>query len=76
MIYQLEILIIKCLTISKLQIPYIIMHMKGIPKTMQKNPKYVNVVDEIIESFRKKAKNYIKMTTIILSLIWIWLVKH
>ena len=43
-------------TISKLQIPYIIMHMKGIPKTMQKKPMYVNVVDEIIDFFRKKIE--------------------
>jgi len=29
--------------------PVVIMHMKGTPKTMQKNPNYDNVVDEICD---------------------------
>lgn len=38
-------------TIADLRIPYVMMHMQGTPKTMQKNPKYDNVVKEIITVF-------------------------
>ena len=41
-------------TIAQLQVPYIIMHMKGTPKNMQNNPTYNNVVVEIISYFKKK----------------------
>lgn len=34
-------------TVAKLQVPYIIMHKQGSPKTMQQNPKYGNVVVEV-----------------------------
>jgi len=33
-------------------VPVIVMHMKGAPKTMQKNPEYTDVVAEIIEFFK------------------------
>ncbi len=42
--------------IAKLQVPYIIMHMKGTPKNMQDNPTYNNVVLEIISYFQKKIE--------------------
>ena len=41
-------------TIAQLQVPYIIMHMKGTPKNMQSNPTYNNVVTEVISYFDKK----------------------
>ena len=41
-------------TIAKLQVPYIIMHMKGTPKDMQDNPTYNNIVTEVISYFDKK----------------------
>jgi len=41
-------------TIAKLQVPYIIMHMQGVPQNMQKNPTYTNVVAEVIYFFNKK----------------------
>lgn len=41
-------------TIAQLQVPYIIMHMKGTPQNMQNNPNYSNVVTEIIAYFKKK----------------------
>ena len=47
--------------IAKYKIPYIIMHMKGIPKNMQKNPTYNNVVDEIIIYFQKKIRKLNKL---------------
>tara|TARA_B100001121_G_scaffold150121_1_gene131343 strand:- start:1800 stop:2855 length:1056 start_codon:yes stop_codon:yes gene_type:complete len=38
------------------QIPFILHHMQGTPKTMQKNPKYNNVVLDIYDFFEKKLK--------------------
>ena len=37
-------------------IPFVIHHMQGNPKTMQKNPKYKNVVLDIYDFFEKKIK--------------------
>ena len=34
-------------TISKLNVPYILMHMQGEPENMQNNPNYKNVVNEV-----------------------------
>ena len=34
----------------------VLMHMKGTPRTMQKNPKYADVVAEILRFFREKLK--------------------
>lgn len=42
-------------TIAKLNVPYIIMHMQGIPENMQNNPQYKNIVKEIIMFFSKKV---------------------
>lgn len=41
--------------IAKLNVPYIIMHMKGVPGDMQDNPVYHNVTDEIIRYFSQKV---------------------
>jgi dihydropteroate synthase len=41
-------------TIAKLNVPYILMHMKGTPENMQKNPKYNNVIKEVIDYFAVK----------------------
>lgn len=38
-------------TIANLQVPYILMHMLGTPQTMQKNPTYKDVTNEIISFF-------------------------
>lgn len=35
-------------TVAGLQVPYIAMHMQGEPKTMQANPQYKDVVDEVM----------------------------
>jgi len=40
--------------ISKHNIPYVLMHMQGDPKTMQKAPTYQNVTQEIIQSIEKR----------------------
>ena len=41
-------------TVGRLQVPYIAMHMKGTPLTMQKDPQYENVVQEVLDYFIKK----------------------
>jgi dihydropteroate synthase len=41
--------------ITKLNVPYIIMHMRGTPQTMQKNPVYEDVVSEILIWFSQKT---------------------
>lgn len=41
-------------TVSKLNVPYICMHMKGVPETMQHDTKYENVTSEILDFFIKK----------------------
>ena len=41
-------------TIAQLKAPVIIMHMKGNPSDMQDNPKYKDVIDEIITYFKEK----------------------
>jgi len=46
--------IIKILKKSK--IPFVLHHMLGTPKTMQKNPKYNNVLLDIYDFFEKKLK--------------------
>ena len=41
-------------TIAGMDIPYIMMHMKGTPQDMQKKPHYNNITNEITEYFRSK----------------------
>jgi dihydropteroate synthase len=43
-------------TIAELNVPYIIMHMMGSPENMQDNPKYNNVVKEVIDYFHVKVE--------------------
>lgn len=40
-------------TVARLKVPYIAMHMRGIPKTMQLDPQYDDVVYEVREYLRK-----------------------
>ena len=41
-------------TIARLQIPVILMHMKGRPRVMQKKPRYLDVMGEITSFFRER----------------------
>ena len=41
-------------TIAALKVPYVMMHMKGTPKTMQQSPEYDDVFQEIYKSFSSK----------------------
>jgi dihydropteroate synthase len=41
-------------TVALLQVPYILMHMQGTPETMQDNPQYTDVVNDIIARLSQK----------------------
>jgi dihydropteroate synthase len=41
-------------TVGKLKVPYICMHMKGVPETMQKETHYENITKEILDFFIDK----------------------
>jgi dihydropteroate synthase len=41
-------------TVASLNVPYILMHMKGTPETMHKEPKYDDVVKEVLDFFISK----------------------
>ncbi len=43
-------------TITQLQVPYIMMHMKGTPLTMQDNPQYTDMMSEIFLFFNLRIK--------------------
>ncbi len=43
-------------TIANLNVPYIIMHIKGTPETMQKNPVYDGLLEEVITYFSEKIE--------------------
>ncbi|MEA3479942.1 MAG: dihydropteroate synthase [Bacteroidota bacterium] len=42
-------------TMAQLGIPYIIMHMQGTPESMQNDPAYENVVDELLQFFAERV---------------------
>lgn len=41
--------------VSQLKVPYCMMHMQGTPQTMQENPHYDNVTQDIIKYFSEKV---------------------
>ncbi|MBI4399833.1 dihydropteroate synthase [Candidatus Micrarchaeota archaeon] len=41
--------------VKKFKVPVVLMHMQGTPETMQKNPKYKNVIKEVSEFLKKRA---------------------
>lgn len=41
--------------VAGLNVPYVVMHMKGDPQTMQKQAVYENVVKEVLDYFQKKV---------------------
>lgn len=43
-------------TVAELNVPYILMHMKGTPENMQQNPTYENVIRELILFFNEKIE--------------------
>lgn len=42
--------------VAKLQLPYILMHIQGNPQSMQKNPYYINVKEDVIHDLSGKIK--------------------
>ena len=42
-------------TIQKLNVPYVMMHMQGVPSNMQNNPTYKNISLDIIKYFAEKV---------------------
>ncbi|MDB4344271.1 dihydropteroate synthase [bacterium] len=40
--------------VAEKQVPYILMHMQGTPETMQNNPNYKNIIQEITHYFSEK----------------------
>lgn len=48
-------------TVSELKLPYMIMHMQGIPSTMQLNPQYEDVVVDICKTFARKQTELMEM---------------
>jgi dihydropteroate synthase len=46
--------------VAALKVPYICMHMKGTPDTMQKNPVYNNVVKDVLDYFISKTNQCVK----------------
>ena len=47
-------------TVAGLNVPFVVMHMKGTPQTMQNNPFYSDVVKEIIAYFSAKTDVLLK----------------
>jgi len=50
-----------CRVVAKYDAQVVIMHMQGTPQTMQKNPQYENILDDIYQFFQKridKAKHF------------------
>ncbi|HEX6333612.1 MAG TPA: dihydropteroate synthase, partial [Flavisolibacter sp.] len=41
-------------TVASLRVPYVLMHMKGHPQTMQMNPEYENVTREVFDSLQQQ----------------------
>jgi dihydropteroate synthase len=45
-------------TIASLKVPYVMMHMKGNPQSMQHDPQYKNVVNEVKIFFERQLQNF------------------
>jgi dihydropteroate synthase len=43
-------------TVAKLEVPYVCMHMQGMPDNMQKNPQYKNIINELLQYFIHKIE--------------------
>lgn len=44
-------------TVVELQVPYVLMHMQGAPKTMQQKPEYKQVVEEVFDFLNERMQN-------------------
>ncbi len=48
-------------TIAKLNVPYVLMHMRGTPQTMQNFTNYKDIIDEILDYFVRKTNSLKKL---------------
>ena len=48
-------------TVGKMEVPYILTHIQGTPKTMQDNPQYDDVIKDISTFFGEKVKRLTKL---------------
>ena len=48
-------------TMTELQVPYILMHMKGDPKTMQQQASYSDVTLEVIDYFAQRVGQFLEL---------------
>ncbi len=48
-------------TVARLQVPYILMHMKGTPRTMQQEPHYDDLMTEMLQYFGRKVEQLHEM---------------
>lgn len=47
-------------TVAECKVPYLLMHMQGTPQTMQKNPVYQDVVQDILSFFALKTEELVR----------------
>jgi len=47
-------------TVAECKVPYLMMHMQGTPQTMQKNPVYQDVVQDILAFFARKTEELVR----------------
>ena len=43
-------------TVAELKVPYVLTHLQGTPQTMQQNPSYTNVLEDVKNYFQEKIK--------------------
>ncbi|MEJ2005793.1 MAG: dihydropteroate synthase [Cyclobacteriaceae bacterium] len=43
-------------TVAELNVPYVLMHMRGTPQTMKQHTEYNNLLDEMLNYFREKVQ--------------------
>jgi dihydropteroate synthase len=48
-------------TVARLKVPYIMMHMKGRPSTMQENPSYTDLMKEVVGYFSERISKLKKL---------------
>ena len=62
-------------TVAKLKVPYILMHMKGTPQNMQKDPTYENIITELISFFANQIYmlQELHVNDVVIDVgFWIW----
>ncbi len=43
-------------TVAELDIPYVVMHMRGTPRTMQRDPRYIDVIAEVFDFLTEQVR--------------------